>query len=623
MTAPSYTTDLSTFDLIEAASTLGEFAGLVDGGTPVDNDTDDIIQGSYHASATCSLKAGELQSIAADYGSGVTIPTDGAILIWFKFDAGGIINTYANGGVRIIVGADLSNHDSWDCGGNDYPPNPQGGWYNYAINPTARTYDDRQGSGPGGTYRWAGMGCLALIAGPSKGSPFKIDGLRYGRGSIIVEYGSSGDGYATFAGMATKNDANDATNGYNRWGLFQAVAGGYLWKGRMQLGTSSNALEMVDSDVFILIEDTTNCTANFNTIEVNNASTIVTWTNVIFKALGSTSPGRLVMNNNADMNVDTCQFIDMGDFGFGGTLSEFLSCVFSGCGQITVNGGKLNGSQISGCTVDGSASDEAAVIWDVNVDPDGYLDGLTITKGSATNHAIEFGDTVPSSLTLRNCTFSGFNATDSQYDSTFYFADTGGTITLNLVGCSGNVSVKTAGCTVNVVEDPVTVKVTVKTAAGGLVENARVIVKASDALGPFPFEETVTIVNSGTTATVTHTGHGMATNDYVDIQGASHEENNGVHQITYISANSYSYTMSSAPGSSPTGTITSTFVALYGLSSALGVVSTSRVYSSDQNVVGWARKGSSSPYYKTGSISDYVDSSDGLNYTAVLIADGT
>jgi len=623
VTVPAYSTDLSTFDLIEAASTLSEFTGLEDGGTPVSNDTDDIIQGSYHASASCSLKAGELQSIAVDYGSGVTIPTDGAILIWFKFDAGGILESFANGGVRIIVGADVSNFDSWDCGGDDYPPNPYGGWSNFAINPTARTYDDRGGSGPGTTYRWAGMGVYAATAGPSKGSPFKVDGLRYGRGSIIAEYGSSGDGYANFSDMAAKNDANDAGSGYNRWGLFQAVSGGYLWKGRMQIGTSSNACEFDDSDAFILIDDTNNCTANFNTIEINHASTIVNWTNVIVKALGTTSPGRLVMNHNADVNWSACQFFDMGDFGFYGTGSEALDCVWSGCGQITIPAGKLNGSTISGCTVDGSSTDEGAVIWDVATDPDGYLDDLTITKGSTTHHAIEFGDTIPSSLTLRNCTFSGYNASDSQYDSTFYFADTTGTITLNLVGCSGNVTVKTAGCTVNVVEDPVTVKVTVKNSGGTVIENARVFVKAADGSGPFPnaYDATVTIVNSGTTATVTHNSHGMATNDHVVISGASHEENNGVFQIAVSDGNTYTYTMSSAPGSSPTGTIKCTFVALYGLSNASGIVSTSRVYSSNQNVVGWARKGSSSPFYKTGSVSDEVDSSDGLNYTTVLISD--
>lgn len=619
MTAPSYTTDLSTFNLCENSGTFGEFTGMVDGGLPDSSDQDDVIQGSYLTSAVNSLKVGELQSIYADYGSGVTIPTDGAILIWNKFDAGGLLASYTNGGLRFVVGQGIADWDAWKAGGVDKAPNPYGGWYNYALNPLARTYDYRYGSGTGTSYRYVGMACSLTAAGPSKGQPFKIDAIRYGRGSIILEYGSSGDGYANFADAAAVNDDNSGTYGYNRWGLFQAIAGGYLWKGRMQIGTSSNACEFTDADVFILIDDVVNCTANFNTIEINHASTIVNWTNVIFKALGTTSPGRLVMNANADMNLNACQFFDMGAFGFGGSGSEFLNCVFQGCGLITVNGGKLNGSQVLDSTV---AADASAINWNVNVDPDGYLDDLVVSEGANAHHAIEFGTTSPTTMTIRGLDVgSDFAATDGQNNSTFYIARTGGTVTIYCVGCSGNMTYKSAGADVVIVADPVTVKVTVKNAQGTLIENARVLVKASNGTGPFPFEDVVTIANSGTTATVTHNTHGMATNDYVLIEGASLQANNGVFQITVTDSNTYTYTMSSTPGSSPTGTITATFVALYGLTDAQGVKSTSRVYSGDQPVDGWARKSSSSPLYRQGPISETIDATDGMVTTAILITD--
>lgn len=621
MAAPTYTTDLSTFNLCENSGTFGEFTNMADGGSPDGTDIDDPIQGTYLTSAQCSLKVGELQSIYADYGSGVTIPTDGALLVWNKFDAGGLLASYTNGGVRFVVGASAVNWDAWKAGGVDRIPNPAGGWYNYALNPTARTYDYRNGTGTGTTYRFVGMAISLTAAGPTKGQPYKIDAIRYGRGSIIFEYGSSGDGYATFAAAATKNDANDGTAGYNRWGLFQAYGGGYLWKGRMQLGTSTNALEMTDSNAFILIDSVVNCTANFNTIEVNNASTIIDWTNVIFKALGTTSPGRLVMNANADMNLEACQFFDMGVFGFGGSGSEFLNSTFQGCKLITVNGGKLNGSKVLGSTV---AADTSAVDWDVNVDPDGYLDNLIISQGVNSHHAIEFGSTCPASMTIRGLDVgSDFAATNGQTNSTFHITDsnTGNNYTISCVGCSGNMTYKTAGAGVSIVSDPVTVKATATTASGVPIENARVLLRASDGTGPFPYNDVVTIVNSGTTATVSHTAHGMTTNDKVLISGGSLAANKGVFQITYISDNSYSYTMSSTPGSSPTGTITSTFVALNGLTDINGEISTSRVYSTDQPVTGWARKSSGTPYYKTGPLGGAVDSADGYNNTAVLTAD--
>lgn len=618
MAAPTYTTDLSTFNLCENSGTFGEFTGMADGGSPDSTDADDVIQGSYLTSAQCSLKVGELQSIYADYGSGVTVPTDGAILIWHKFDAGGILQNFSNGGTRIVIGTSATVWSAWKAGGADRTPNPYGGWYNYAIDPSIGSPD--YNAGTLSTYNLAGMAISLTAAGPTKGQPFKIDAIRYGRCSIIFEYGSSGDGYATFAAAAAKNDANDATNGYNRWGLFSVSGGGYLWKGRMQLGTSTNALEMVDSNRFILIDDTQNVGANFNTIEVNNASTILTWTNIIFKALGTTSPGRLVMNNNADLNLNSCQFFDMGAFGFGGSSSEFLNSTFQGCKTITVNGGKLNGSKVLESSV---AVDASAVDWDVNVDPDGYLDNLTISEGANAHHAIEFGSTCPASMTIRGLDVgSDFSSSNGQNNSTFYISDsnTSNSYTISAVGCSGNMTYKTAGASVSIVSDPVTVKVTVTTATGALITGARVFLKASDGTGPFPYQDVVTITNSGTTATVNHTAHGLLTNDKTEIRGASLAANNGVFSVTYISDNSYSYTMASTPGSSPTGTITSTFVALSGLTTA-GVISTSRVYSSDQPVTGWARKSSSSPYYKTGPLSGAVDSTDGYNNTAVLTAD--
>ena len=580
-----------------------------DQGPPAYQDQDyAYIQGSYSVTAD-TTKTG-VGTLLWDYGSTFTIPTDGAMLIWLNFYNPNALASYANGGLRAIIGSGLGTFWSWDVGGSDFGSYPYGGWQNFAVNDTISP-DDTVNSYAGGSHQIVGGGCN-VVTGIGKGESFQVDAIRYGRCSSIFEYGESGD-YADFAGFAAANDAQSA-----RWGLIQAISGGYLYKGKMTLGTVSNAVNFEDADTLVLIDNTPKVTANFNTIEVNNASSWVSMDNIIFRALGTQSPGRWVTNANADLDINACQFISMGAFTFGGTNSTFTNCIWRGCGLITVDGGTLNGSSVLESTV---AADASAIEWDVNTDPDGYLDNLTISKGSNDHHAIEFGDTVPSTMTIRGLDASGFSSSDSQNSSTFYFADTAGTITLNCVGCTGNMTYKSAGATINIVEDPVTVQVTVKTTAGVVVENARVLVAASDGTGPFPFEETVTIVNSGTTATVTHNSHGMASNDYVVIEGASHEENNGIFQITYSDANTYTYTMSSAPGSSPTGTITSTFVALYGLSNASGIVSTSRVYSSDQNVTGWARKSSSTPRYRQGPIAETVDSTDGMTTTAILSLD--
>jgi hypothetical protein len=249
------------------------------------------------------------------------------------------------------------------------------------------------------------------------------------------------------------------------------------------------------------------------------------------------------------------------------------------------------------------------------------IDNCDFTS-DGTGHAIELTSAhAGSSYTIVGCTYTGYASIDGSTGDEVIYNNSGGAVTITISGGDTPTVMNGTSASTTIVSGAVTVQVTAKTAAGANVENARVLVKASDDTGPFPFDETVTIVNSGTTATVTHTGHGMLNLDKISIEGASLGANNGVFTTTWISVNSYSYTMSSAPGSSPTGTIKATFVALSGLTNGSGVISTSRVYTSDQPVVGWARKSSATPYYKSAPIVGDVDSVDGFNATGILISD--
>lgn len=611
MAAPSYATDLSTFNLAENSGTVEELTGTSttynNGGTPVNNDTDDVIQGSYHASATAGQKSGLLGSIAFDYGSGVTVPTDGAFLIWHKIDCGAILDSYANGGVRMCVGSSVTAFKVWKIAGNDVPPFPYGGWKNYAIDPTL-TADYTEGS-PSGTLQHVGMAVIFTVQGPGKGSPHKMDAVRYGRCEFRVSGGESAN-YATFSGMAAKNDANNATDGYNRWGLFQKVSGGYLWKGLMTLGYGA-VVDFRDSNAVIFIDETRKVGANFNKIEIKQGSSRVDWTGVSFICTApstTASKGRLEVVDDCDVNFDTVLFQDMDTLIFKGT-STILSSIFRRCALIT-----QNGAVFDGCTFDQPSGAVGLLSDDLN-----DIDNCDFIS-DGTGHAIELTSAhAGTSKTLVNVGFSGYGAAGTS-DAAIY-NNSGGAVTITISGGDTPTIKNGTGASTTIVSGAVDVKVTVKTAGGTNIQSARVLLKASDGSGPFPFEETVTIANSGTTATVTHTGHGMLTNDKVLIFGASHQQNNGVFTITKISDDSYSYTMSSAPGSNPTGTIKATFVALSGLTDSNGEITTSRVYSADQNVNGWARKASASPYYKPGVLNGTVDSVDGFVATAIMILD--
>ena len=692
MTAASYTEDLTDIATGDESSGWSTFSTNQQGSvTHQDNDYP-YIQGSYAVCQTCS-KSKTIANMAYDNGSDTNPGTDDAIFVWQNFATPTAIDDYAGtttsgAGMSILIGNSTSNFDIWEVGGSDVPPYPYGGWTCHAVCPSV-TADDVS-NGPRTSEQVIGAQ-VRLVAYPSKGEPHSIDVMRYGRGSSIFEHGDLSNGYATISGFAAQNDLST-----NRWGLIQEVSGGYLWQGRMQLGTSTNAVDFRDSDVTVFIKYTPKVTANFNTIEVTHTSSRVDMTNMSFICLDPTntaSKGRWISTNDADVNIDGCLFQDMATFTFD-SLNDVLNTRFVRCGQVTTGGADMAGSSFLAST---AATDTGALYCDTAY-TDTDFDGCTFEMGSNSHHAIDFGTSVTSNVTLRNCDFTGFGTGDDANDSTVRFLATSGSLTLSLQNCTVNGGAASesnfsiddaAGVTVSLSIDPVTVKATCVKTDGTLLQNIRVFAAASakssgtadtntlnklvdtnatfqtdgvaindiafnqtdgtsatvtavdsetslslssDAFpdgnedyrvgGAFPDEDTVTIVNSGTTATVTHTAHGMASNDYVYIEGGSLDANEGVYQITYISDNSYSYTMGSSPGSSPTGTITATFVALFGLSNASGVVTTTRVYGTDQPVKGWGRNtASGSPYLQEGVITGTIDASEGLNTSVVLVSD--
>ena len=271
MTAPSYTTDLQTVDLAEAVTNWAEIPSRKSGGAATLEDRA-FIQGSYSISQSTGAASGATVGLQCDYGGNISSWVSGwAIFVWQYWQAPAVIDTWANGGMRIGIGSGTGAIDLFNAQGNDTRRNPYGGWDNIAIDPEyAGGYDERVGSPTAGNYRyfWSAPKMLSAV---SKGNPHCVDAIRYGRGELIIEHGETDD-YGTFVGLAAKNDNNEATNGYNRWGLFKAEGTGYLWKGLMSFGNATNVCDFRDSNRNITVDDTPRTYAAFNKIEINNAS---------------------------------------------------------------------------------------------------------------------------------------------------------------------------------------------------------------------------------------------------------------------------------------------------------------------------------------------------------------
>ena len=224
------------------------------------------------------------------------------------------------------------------------------------------------------------------------------------------------------------------------------------------------------------------------------------------------------------------------------------------------------------------------------------------------------------SYTLTNIDFTGYGADAS--NSAAIYNDSGGSVTLTISGGTTPTIRNGTGASTTLVLNPVSTQVTVTDNNGAALQNARVIVEASSGAGDLPFEDTVTITRSGTTASVSHTAHGLTNGDKVAIRGANEQAYNGVFAITNVTTNAYDYTVSGSPGTPATGTITSTGVVVEGLTNVSGVISASRAFTLDQPVKGFVRKSTSpGPYFQTFRITGTVDSDTGLSIAVRMILD--
>jgi hypothetical protein len=596
MAAPTYATDLTDI-LLDMASTTGWTA--LGGGASglVAPETDFYIQGS-----NCISKAGWSSATRGMiYNAGAqTIASGEAVFMWLYYWAPNSLDTEAGGGLQVLIGSGTGAYKQFYVGGSDTLT--YGGWLCAVVDPTL-TADATTGS-PTSTTSYFGALADVPSGGPSKGQPLGIDAFRHGR-ELQITNGDLANGYATFDGAASFDN-----NSTRRWGLLLKNNGAYYQQGLFLMGTASTAVDFRDSNRTIFIQNTKKVSSTFNAFEIRNASSRVDWTNIQIQALGTTSRGNFITTDNATVNITNCTFTDLGTFNFKSN-AVVDGTTFRNCGLVT-----LDSTALTNCKVFGTNDSTKAI----STNTLSTLTDNTFTS-SGTKHAIELTSLGSGTMTWENY-LSGYAVSDgSTGNEAIYVNVASGNLTINVSSGYNTPSIRTAGATVTVSSGAVTVRVKAVTSTGTPIQSARVLLKASDNTGPFPYQETVTITRSVATATVSHTGHGLETNDYVAIDGADQPEYNGVKLITRIDANSYSYSVSGSPATPATGTITSTFVALYGTTDANGLLSTTRVYGTDQPVNGWTRKSTSSPYYKEGTLTGTITAGVGYDSTTVMVSD--
>jgi hypothetical protein len=245
-----------------------------------------------------------------------------------------------------------------------------------------------------------------------------------------------------------------AVDKVSAYGVLSAYEGVYYATGTIQFGTGATAHHFeMDSQVLVFIEKPV-AAGLYKLVGVGAGTNVVIKSSVI-RSTGLTDTTRFGIDFD-DANLAALTFTDnlvarasTVAFKAGQTCT---GNTYDNCGQVNpgvgTDGADMRNSIVKG--YEGTAG-TAALVWANSGNPSGRLDGMAFTKGTAATHAIELGINSPTSVTLVGIDFVGYNAANGQNDSTFYVARTTGTVTINLSGCTGNLSYRSAGATVSLV----------------------------------------------------------------------------------------------------------------------------------------------------------------------------
>lgn len=435
--------DNSRYDNMDATTNISGIGGGAGAGT----EPDIVYQGSNSISR--KVTAGGFYS---DTGANRNLTTTGRstwlVKIWLTNY--GSLTTTGNV-LEARLGSGTGAYYTYVIGSPtvDYPS--RGGWVIEAIDPNIASHRDATTGSPSLTavsYFAAYAQCST-----SKSENLCLDAIDVGVG-LYMTGGDGADTDGVFSDFVT-DDEGELTNG--RFGYVFTQSGVIFAYGRLIIGASSSsgtltttATGFTDSGVSIIWPEN-RAAAGFSglVLDIGNASTVISMSRCNFSSNG-TSAGEdtrsivLVTGNSGTADFDACNFSGVASVDFTDAVTA-TDCVFTNSGPVDAGSGAvMTGSTVSESTV---ATAAAALVWDVNLDPDGYLDDMTFVKGTGTNHALELGTTSPTTVTLVNHTYSGYNASNGQNDSTIFVARTAGTVTINVNG-GDTPTYRSAGATV-------------------------------------------------------------------------------------------------------------------------------------------------------------------------------
>lgn len=488
MAAASYNSDLT---LLVDSGVTSSYSGIQQsgGGAGVNNTETDYYIQDTECSSRNAWSGGWKGMVSG--GTALSTLTTGslnAVYTWVTHHTPGSLGDKAtDGGIRIILGSSSSVYNEYYYAGSDT--------IDYGAPWIAAVVDPDQGTQTTGSVTTANINTYGASAnlptsGPSKGSPFGIDIIRFGRS---IEINDGVGAAATFTGIAAQND-----NTTNRWGQFQRTPGSstnFTMQCRIEFGDTTNttACEFNDSNKNITIADLDFVDSNFIEFDVTQASDVTISSCNFIATSGANTRGRWVSTSSSNVDLDSCSFVNMNTFGFDANTTV-TGCTFRGCGQITANGATIStGTRIVNSTAATALLAGSSVTTLSNID----------FVSSGTGHALEING--GTSHTLTAITFTNYVTPSINPSSTgneAIFVNIGsGNVTIT---SDTDFSYRTAGATVtkNIGQKTLTVS--------NVVSGSDVVIKSAGTLTKLQDDQDIT----GTSSTYSYT---YSAGTFVDV----------------------------------------------------------------------------------------------------------
>lgn len=201
----------------------------------------------------------------------------------------------------------------------------------------------------------------------------------------------------------------------------QLGAGSFGVQGRLRFGNAAgtDSSWFADKNVTVIFEDRGLATDRYGIVIVDNGTGTTTFRLGEKVGTGTTATGTsgvsIVVPTGVGCLFDSQTDTDVTDvFIYGSTFTGFSNGIFLRSGQefignIVNSSGTIfpSGSTMVNCTINNSIA-SSSLYWNGNVNPNGLLDGCSFLASGSNNHAIEFGPTVPVTMSLVDVTYNNY-----------------------------------------------------------------------------------------------------------------------------------------------------------------------------------------------------------------------